>query len=161
MAYTLGFGKHAERTLEWLFFNDPGYVWWMIKDHVHTQRLHGAALSRFNDLVRRARHLRVPGTCIWCRKGRAISRMFLTQHISGGLAKVDFDCDTCYPMGGSPTAGTVPSFFTPDFYRGYDKTGATFMIRAIKYAYFKDESYRMTQKRLEEFFDNPDNFVNF
>ena len=29
MAYTLGFGKHKDRTLEWLFFNDPGYVWWM------------------------------------------------------------------------------------------------------------------------------------
>ena len=29
MAYTLGFGKYKDRTLEWLFFNDPGYVWWM------------------------------------------------------------------------------------------------------------------------------------
>jgi len=30
MAYTLGFGKYNGKTLEWLFFNDPGYVWWMI-----------------------------------------------------------------------------------------------------------------------------------
>jgi hypothetical protein len=29
MPYTVGFGKHRERTLEWLFFNDPGYVWWL------------------------------------------------------------------------------------------------------------------------------------
>ena len=116
--------------------------------------------KRFEDLVRRAKHLRIPGLCSWCQI-RPITRMFLTQHTSGGLARVDFDCDECHPHGSPPTASLKPSFFTPDFYRNYDKTGASFMIGAIKYAYFKDSSYRMTQKRLEDFFDNPDNFMNF
>jgi hypothetical protein len=54
-----------------------------------------------------------------------------------------------------------PGFFTPDLYRSYDKTGARFMVRSIKHAYFGDVSHRMTQARLEAFFDNPTNFVNF
>lgn len=160
MAFKLGFGKHAERTLEWLFFNDPGYVWWMIDNDIASQRLHGAARARFEDLVRRAQHLRVPGMCTWCKK-KPITRMFLTIHISGGLARVDFDCDTCAPGGGSLTTALRPGFFTPDLYRSYDKTGAKFMIRRIKHTYFGDVFFRMTQQRLEEFFDNPNNFVNF
>jgi len=38
MAYTVGFGKHKDRTLEWLFFNDPGYVWWMIEEGADAPR---------------------------------------------------------------------------------------------------------------------------
>lgn len=157
MSYRMGFGKHKGRTLEWLFFNDPGYVWWMINEGAE---LYGPAQARFRTLVRRARHLRVPGLCLWCKK-RPITRMFLTMHTSGGLARVDFDCDKCRPLGGSISSPLRPGFFTPDFYRNYDKTGAKFLIRSIKYAYFQDESYRMTQKRLEAFFDDPNNFVNF
>ena len=41
MAYTVGFGKQKGRTLEWLFFNDPGYVWWMI-DQGAQKNLKGA-----------------------------------------------------------------------------------------------------------------------
>ena len=47
MPYTVGFGKHRERTLEWLFFNDPGYVWWMIEEGAE-EKLKGATC----DLLR-------------------------------------------------------------------------------------------------------------
>lgn len=159
MAYKLGFGKHAERTIEWLFFNDPGYVWWMIANNAD-KNLHGAARQRFDDLVRRARHLRVPGKCWQCRS-RPIARMFLTRHISGGLGRVDFFCDTCKYEGGSPSYSTTPAFYTPDFFRDYDKTGGRFLVDEIKCAYFGNSKHRMTQSRMEEFFDTPGNFINF
>lgn len=159
MAFTLNFGKYKNKTFEWLFFHDPGYVWWMIEKNI-PERFSKVESKRFEDLVRRAKHLKIPGLCSWCNQ-RTITRMFLTQHTSGGLAKVDFDCDECHPFGSSPTVSLVPSFFTPDFYRNYDKTGANFMIEAIKSAYFKDPSYRMTQKRMEDFFNDRNNFMNF
>ncbi|MDX6383647.1 MAG: Exodeoxyribonuclease X-like C-terminal [Blastocatellia bacterium] len=89
MAYTLGFGKYKDRTIEWLFFNDPGYVWWMI-DKGATKHLSAAARSRFEALVRRAKHLRVPGRCKHCPE--PVERMALTRHVSSGLALVDFFC---------------------------------------------------------------------
>jgi hypothetical protein len=156
MPYTVGFGKHRERTLEWLFFNDPGYVWWMIEEGAE-ERLKGATRDRFDQLVRRARHLAVPGKCRHCSK--RISRMSLTEHPSGGLAVVDFFCDTCSHEGGSRSVLTIPAFYTPDLFRGYDKIGARFLVDAIKYAYFGPR-VRMTQKKMEEFFDEPSHFVN-
>lgn len=87
--------------------------------------------------------------------------MFLTLHISGGLGRVDFDCDECEPGGSSVSVPLTPSFFTPDYYRNYDKTGARFLIDAIKWAYYRNSSERMTQQKMEDFFNNPNNFVNF
>ena len=150
------FGKHKGKTVEWIFFHDPGYVWWLIQERVE---LRGAVRARFEQLVQRASPLRIPGLCPWCNT-RPITRMFSTLHISGGLAGVSFDCDECEAQGGSLSTPSVPSFYTPDRFRSYDKTGADIMIGAIKHAYFGSRSARMTQKRMEEFFDNPDNFVS-
>ncbi len=162
MAHTLNFGKHEGKSLEWLFFNDPAYVEFIIKKGIHNDASKFSALARdrFIILVRRASHLIIPGRCSWCKK-KPITRMFLTQHISGGLARVDFDCEDCYPMGSSYSSSLKSSFFTPDLYRNYDKFGARELIKAIKYAYFGDSTYRMTQGRMENFFDNPSFFVNF
>lgn len=115
---------------------------------------------RFDELVKRASHLKIPGLCQWCKE-KPVTRMFLTQHISGGLATVDFDCDTCHPMGGSPTVALKPSFYSPDVFRKYDKTGAKFLVDEIKRVYFGSSSCRLTQKRMENFFNDKDNFVHF
>lgn len=63
------------------------------------------------------------------------------------------------PVGGSPTAALTPGFYTPDIFRGYDKTGGRFLVEAIKYEFFREKSYRMTKKRVRAFWDNPDNFA--
>ena len=153
--YKVGFGKHKDKTLEWLFFNDPGYVWWML-DNGAEERLYGHARTRFDKLVQRARHLAVPGHCAHC--SQTVSTMSLTRHISGGLARVDFFCRECHHDGGSSVL-TTPAFYTPDFFRNYDKRGGKFLVDAIKYRYFGGK-VRMTQARMEEFFDDPHNFEN-
>ena len=53
----------------------------------------------------------------------------------------------------------IPSFLQGDYFRNYDKTGNKFLIRAIKLAYFGSSSIKMSRERMEEFFDNPDNFM--
>lgn len=162
MAYKLSFGKHVGKSLEWLFFNDPGYVEYIMEKKIHEDpaKFSAPMRDRFIKLVNRASYLILPGVCSWCKK-KPITRMFMTQHTSGGLASVTFDCEDCRPMGSSNSSPCKPSFFTPDFYRNYDKFGARELIRAIKYAYFGDGAYRMTQKRMEDFFDNRSFFVKF
>lgn len=155
-AYIIGVGKHRGRTLEWLFFNDPGYVWWRI-DQGARQNLKGAARARFDQLVQRAKHLAIPGTCKHCRQ--PVSRMSLTVHPSGGLAAVDFFCPQCQHDGGTLSVLTTPAFYTPDFFKGYDKLGAKFLVDAIKYAYV-GRKVRMTQAKMEKFFDEPSHFVD-
>jgi len=53
----------------------------------------------------------------------------------------------------------TPSFFQGDYFRNYDKTGNTILVRTIKKAYFGSPSVKMSQERIEEFFDNPANFM--
>jgi hypothetical protein len=156
MAYKVGFGRHKDKTLEWLFFNDPGYVWWMI-DEGAQKNLKGAARNRFDQLVKRAKHLAIPGACRHC--SNPISRMSLTMHTSGGLARVDFFCNECQHDGGALSVLTTPAFYTPDFFKNYDKLGGKFLVDAIKFAYFR-KNVRMTQAKMEEFFDDPSHFVN-
>jgi len=153
MAYTLGFGKYRDRTLEWLFFNDPGYVWWMI-DKGANMNVKGAARTRFDQLVRRARHLAIPGKCRHCDK--PVSRMSLIE--SGGLARVDFFCDRCHHDSGSYLLATA-AFYTPDFFKNYDRLGGKIVVDAIKWAYYRTK-VRMTQRKMEEFFNEPSHFLN-
>lgn len=87
--------------------------------------------------------------------------MFLTRHVSGGLGAVEFLCGKCGYDGGSPSFPTTPAFYTPDFFRDYDKTGGKFLVQEIKYAYYDSKPPKMMQTKMEEFFDTPEHFVNF
>jgi hypothetical protein len=85
--------------------------------------------------------------------------MSLTRHQGGGLARVDFFCSRCKYTGGSYSFLTEPAFYSPDFFRGYDKSGAKILVDAIRRAY-SIKTIHLTQARKEEFFDNPSNFVD-
>jgi hypothetical protein len=100
VSVTFRFGKHKGNSVEWVFFHDPGYIWWLTHKKAD---LRGPLGIRFDH----------------------------------------------------------PSFYTPDYFRGYDKTGAKILISEVKHAYFGSGSARLTQKRMEEFFNNPANFVSF
>ncbi len=158
----VGFGRHGKRSVEQLFFVDPGYVNWMIENGIHhdPKKFNSAEQKRFDDLIRRASNLKIPGPCPWCKK-LPVTRMFMTIHISGGLACVGFDCNRCEYDGGSKSIPVKPSFLQSEIFRRYDKTGGKILVEAIKYAYFKDKSYKMTKDRADEFFDTPTNFLVF
>ena len=70
-----------------------------------------------------------------------------------------FTCDLCEPVEWPFSGPMIPSFLEGDYFRNYDKTGNKFFIRAIKLAYFGNPSMKMSQERMEEFFDNPDNVM--
>lgn len=161
MAYALDFGKHKGKTLEWLFFHDPSYVWWMIDKEV-ARRFDKPLRRRFGSLVWGAMNLAVPGKCRHC--DRPVSLMSLTKDTSGRLVQVDFVCDKCPHCDESPHVGgsgsllTTPAFFFPESFKSYDERGGKFLVDCIKYAYY-GKDVQMTQEKMEEFFDEPSNFV--
>jgi len=156
MGYKVGFGKHKDKTLEWLFFNDPDYVRWMI-DKNAARKFNRRVRDSFEYLVRRAMNLAVPGKCRHC--DRPISLMGLTKDKSGRLVQVEFLCDKCPGTGGSRSLLTTPAFFIPDSFNSYDKGGEKVLVESIKHAFY-GKKVRMTQEKMEEFFDEPSNFVN-
>jgi len=72
---------------------------------------------------------------------------------------VAFCCGLCEPFEKPLSEPLTPSFFQGDYFRDYDKTGNTILVRTIKNAYFGSPSARLNQERMEEFFDNPENFM--
>ncbi len=154
MTFKLTFGKYKGKTFEWIFFHDPSYVYW-INDNDIQRKFSFESRSRFNDLVRRASRLKIPGLCPSCHE-RPITTMFFTYDLSGRLGEVDFNCDQCQPYG-----STVSTWRTPSFAPIQDRLGTEILIYAIKDAYFRSSKIRMTQKRMEAFFNSPDNFENF
>jgi hypothetical protein len=119
------------------------------------KNLHGSVRNRFDQLVNRARSLSVPGQCEHC--SQPISRMSLTE--DRGMGRVGFFCTDCVPGGGSRCVLVKPSFYTPDYFKSYDKSGAKFLVDAIKLRYF-GRRVRLTQSKMEEFFNNPKHFAN-
>jgi hypothetical protein len=77
---------------------------------------------------------------------------------TGGLRNVSFFCDECQ-FDDIFSLLVRPSLCNPSVFRKYDKTGGKFLVDAVKRAYF-GPNVNMTQKRMEEFFNNPNNFVN-
>ena len=45
------------------------------------------------------------------------------------------------------------------FFKSYDKLGGKFLVETIKHAYY-GEKVRMTQAKIEEFFNDPSHFFN-
>lgn len=159
----VGFGKHTDLTLEQLFFKDPDYICWLIQDKQRFNSLFRNPTNRQQMLwlLERADNLNVPGKCFIC-KIQPIQRMAILQHYTGSIGRVEFVCNRCNYDGGSPAYYTTLSFMgmrhIEMFFKKYDKTGANYIVKAIKHAYFGDEHYRITQKRAREFFQNLKNF---
>ena len=111
MSYQLSFGMHQGRTHEWLFFHTPWYADYIMRKGIHRQphNFDEEEGDHFAELFRRASHL--TGLCPRCGE-RPITYMGLTRlHGTGTLGHVDFYCDECEYMGGSPTGYYQPSFF--------------------------------------------------
>ena len=151
----LEFGRHKRKTLEWAFFNAPWYVDWMHKNGVHMNQFHGDDLEYFRELYRRASSL--TGLCSYCKK-RQVTRMGLTNMSNTGmLGSVGFYCDECEYTGGGPTEYVSPTFWTHMTWM--PRCEQLMITRAIKDRYIGWE-YRLTQKRMEEFFMNDANFLD-
>ncbi len=157
-----GSKKFAKIKITWeqLVFRDPGYFFYAIAKgwYKNTRQYTAEETERIKYVVRRAMNLKIPGVCKWCKDDSPVKRMFITRHISGGIALVDFDCDKCKYLGGSLSIPLKPGFQHSELYKNYDKTGGKFLVDAIKHAYFGNGPYNITAKRADEFFDTPDNF---
>jgi len=88
--------------------------------------------------------------------------MFFTLDRRGKVTGINFDCNVCRPDGSSLSLPLTPSFFPPpDSVINYDKTAFKILLDAIRQVYFGGTSVKLTQGRLEEFFDNHQYFINF
>jgi hypothetical protein len=158
--YLLTFGKHRGKSLEWLLFNDPGYVWWLEEQFYDKPGIFPPLVRRqFKQLLQKASHLRIPGACAQCGE-TPIAKMVLQSDRDGRLIDVEFTCQACALPSGPQAAVGLPGFRTPDLFHEYDKAGGKRLVAAIKQAFFGNPSHRMTDERIQAFFVNPEHFTD-
>ena len=155
-AYPLTFksGTYQSKTVEWVIFNDPG---WIVncKSHDPGEGGYGAIGQHLDRRWRLATHLRIPGTCVWC-KTNSVTRIVLSQsrdYISTAL----FACAVCRPTGIANPIFCEPSFEAARYFRA--KSDLRIFLSAIKVQYFGTSSYPLNQKRMESFFESAQNFT--
>ena len=162
MSHLLNFGQYNGRSLEWVVFHDPCHIMWIVKKGIHLDqsKFSHEARIRLEELVKRGSHLRIPGYCPWCNE-RDITRIFLTFNRKRKIVNIHFDCNRCKPGGSSFSQVYTPSLFLLSNREYNSDIEIKFFVSAVKKVYFGNTSVRLTQERLEEFFDDPYNFVNF
>jgi len=154
MSNTLSFGKHEGKTFEWLFFKQPGYARWIYKNGIHRQdHFSEEEGDHFRNLYDRASNL--GGTCCRCHE-RPVTRMGLTTSFKHHeLLAVGFYCDECEYQGGACTGYYRASFFVEAY--TLEPHEQKMVVDEIQRHYIC--AGNLTQKRMEEFFGDDDNFT--
>jgi hypothetical protein len=153
----IGFGDYWNKSVEWLLWHEPGFAVWMVEEGA-TENMGSEGQSYFEGLFYKAQNLKVPGQCHYCSS--PISRMMVTRaHRERKIGKIWFTCsEHIFRTEGTMYEGP-PSLCPPGVYTRYDKKGQKIVLSAFKQAFFGSAKYRLTQKRMEAFFNAPDNFT--
>ena len=154
MAHQLSFGMYEGKTHEWLFFHAPWYAEYIMRNRIHRQQhnFSDEEGDHFAELHRRASHL--TGLCPQCGE-RRIEYIGLTRlYGTGTLGNVDFYCDDCDYLGGSPIGYYPASFFHPYPIPKCEQLRITGLIKDHYIG-----SGNLTQQRMEKFFGTDQYFV--
>ena len=156
MVDKLFFGDHKGKTIEWLFFNDPWYVRWLIREQIYENPrcFNRQQRDYLLELYRRASHLD-GGTCDYCQQ-RPLTRLVvhksrqMLHHITG----IASCCNHCDYFGGVPVEYFIPSFFLPD--EKTPRCQQLWIVEEIRRIFMPRQ--RLTQKQMERFFRRDDIF---
>ena len=157
MAWTIvNFGRFRGKnmTLPQILFTDPDWFFYLMEQGAFERR--EALTEEAWDIYEKAKRIRIP-----TKPGERLVAVYYLQPLINKLARVEVvPQDQMRHEGGSPSyrRGVFDMAF-PRQIASYDKTGGRILIWDLKDYLFGSPYYRMTKKRAEAFFDNPDNFL--
>lgn len=152
----IGFGKkHPDKTLPQILLSDPDYFFWGMDTGAFEQRAHLRKQSEI--LNRRARGIKIPNN-----DDGQLEIEHIISPVNYTYARFDVESmDTPVHRGGSPALRE--KFLDLSFPRSlkqYDKSGGKLLIHSFKQHILGNSKARITKKVAEDFFSNPDNFID-
>jgi hypothetical protein len=149
----LWFGRHKGKTLPQVVFKDPDWFFWAVRAGIFKKR--GRLLNEAKEIYRKSQSIRIP------KNG---SKKLVAEYAVHPSTE-KFACMEIVPasrpnhVGSSDTfRGDVIDLSIPRLIAPYDKLGCKSLISNLKSYLFDNESYRMTKKRCEAFFEDDGNF---
>lgn len=149
----LDFGQHEGTSLPRVLFEDPDWFFWAIEEGVFDDKPKYRDAAQ--ELKEKAKNIKPPDDDY--DDPVVEYTIHPSVHRLGGVDVVE----RSHPVhrGSSPTTRKdVFDLSMPRRYDDYEKKGAKILISGMKHELFGDSSYRMTEKRCEEFFGDDSNF---
>jgi hypothetical protein len=150
MSWTpLTFGKYAGKTLPQILFSDPPWFFCAMRQGAFENQ--GALSREAREIFIKARRIRIRQN-----KGHAMQAEYTAYHSYLCVLKIVPRDDS----GGRnyPVRRNVIDLNMTSFDGRYDKVSGRILLQSVKFCLFNDQSYRMSRKRSEDFFDDASNF---
>lgn len=145
------FGKWRGKglTLPQILVKDPDWFFWAIEENVFS----GPLASQAKKLDRRARGIKLPAPLATTD---CIQYMFAPD---GKFAGFNVIVQSQPPHVGSSSEMRRPvlNLSAPRAFKSYDKLGCRLLLQTFKYYWFGGKNF--TKSKVEDFFDDPVNFV--
>ncbi len=150
----LSFGKHEGKTLPQVLFKDPDWFFWAYKNRKFDE-YQNSLKNEVNKIHNRACNIRIPKPD---ENNYEIEHFIDPRTYKYAYFKI-VPADQGKHVGSSHTIRSkVIDMSIPRLYVEKDKKGNKYLVDGIKLYFFGDESYKMTKKRCEEFFNDDSNF---
>ena len=136
-------------------FKDPDWFFWAVEEGVFENKSN-SILEQAEDLYKKATHIKIPNN------PNGNLAVEYTIHPPTGK----FSSFEIVPGSRPLHKGSSPAFRSktidmsaPRRIAKFDKLGCRNLLTSLKYYIFGDGSFKMTKKRCEEFFNEPNNFA--
>lgn len=158
MAWTVvNFGKYRDKgkSLPQILFDDPDWFFWAYSEGVFNNK--GGLQQEADDLYQKATTINIPDN----DDNDLIVEYYIHQP-TGKFSHFDI-----VPSDRSPHEGGSPSFRSkvidmsvPRKIASYDKLGCKELIKSLKRHVFGNSNTRISKKKCESFFSDPNNFYS-
>jgi hypothetical protein len=146
-------GKHRGKTLPQILCNDPDWFFWAMENNVFQNK--GALQSEAEYLNHKARNIKIPNN-----DDGALVVEDVVHQPTGKFSRLDVvSANRPYEGSSSTRRSTVIDMSLPRQMADFDKLGYKNLLSSLRFYIFGSESARLTKKKCEEFFSDPNNFA--
>jgi hypothetical protein len=143
----LTFSKHIGRSLPWVIFHDPDWFFWACDKHIFKTT---ALQLEAKELYQKCCSIEIPDN----KNNEYVIEYTYSLH--GGSFRVMEKVPRTQEQHSRSTRRSVISFGMAKDY--YDKQAYRLFIHCVKFILYSDESYKMTEQRCADFFNDNSNF---
>ncbi len=154
--HKLNFGQFSEKSMEWVALKEPCYYYWIVRNGVHDAQFFDTAYDHFALLTKRLHALKLKTSCQTCQTAMA-EGMVITQDDKNRVSSVFFHCTTCAKAEGLRLFR--PSLLAWPMNHDKDRFGSQKVRTALLAACGAPMLEASTQKEMEAFFSDPENFT--
>lgn len=147
----LKFGKYEGKTLPQVLFSDPDWFFWAIEENAF--EIQEEIMQEAKDLDYKSKNIKIPNN-----DDGLLNVEYITHQPTGKFQHFDIVLVSQPIHNGAIRLPNIDMSVARKI-AIYDKLGYAKLLKSLKFYIFGKESVRVTKKKCETFFNEPDNFI--